>query len=279
MNASLRFVLIFAVWAVSASAIARASEPIELPVWSGVAPGSEGRTEKETWEERGKNGVVNRAVRQVHAPAISVYLPEPTKTTGVAVLIAPGGGYEHVTIDLEGHDVARWLATQGVAGIVLKYRLPKTPGNIYTADHALADAVEALKVVRTHAAEWKIDPAKLGMMGFSAGGNLTALAGTKPPKAERPAFLAPIYPQIPETLAPVPADVGPTFIVQATDDALGTDNSIRFYTWVRAQKAPAEMHLFAKGGHGFGMGRPGTPAAEWPKLFIAWLGTTGFMAK
>ena len=182
----------FACGLLSVASLIRAADPIELPVWSGVAPGSEGRNEKETWEERGKNGVINRAVRQVHAPTISVYLPETAKNTGVAVLIAPGGGYEHVTIDLEGHDVARWLATQGVAGIVLKYRLPKTPGDVYTPDHALADAVEALKVIRTHAAEWKIDSAKLGMMGFSAGGNLTALAGTKPAKAERPAFLAPI---------------------------------------------------------------------------------------
>lgn len=259
---------------------ARAADPyFELPIWPGIAPGSEGRTEKETWEERGKNGVVNRAVRQIHTPTIFLYLPAKTKATGVAVLIAPGGGYEHVTIDLEGHDVARWLVSQGVAAAVLKYRLPKTPGNVYTADHALADAVEALKVMRAHAAEWQIDPAKLGMLGFSAGGNLTALAGTKPPKEARPAFLAPIYPSIPENLAPVPSDVAPTFIVQATDDALGTDNSIRFYTWVRAQKAPAEVHLFAKGGHGFGLGRAGTPAAEWPKLFIAWLETTGFIAK
>jgi acetyl esterase/lipase len=277
MNPLPRLLILFAIWA--APALAHAGDPIELPVWPGIPPGSEGRTEKETWEERGKNGVVNRAVRQVHAPTISVYLPEKAKATGVAVLIAPGGGYEHVTIDLEGHDVARWLATQGVAAAVLKYRLPGTPGKVYTADHALADAVEALKLVRSHAAEWGINPAKLGMMGFSAGGNLTALAGTKPPKEARPAFLAPIYPSIPESLAPVPADVAPTFIVQATDDRLGTDNSIRFYTWVREQKVPAEMHLFAKGGHGFGLGQAGTPAAEWPKLFIAWLGATGFIAQ
>jgi endo-1,4-beta-xylanase len=256
--------------------IARAAEPLEMPVWPGIAPGSEGRNEKEIWEERGKDGVVDRAVRQVHVPTITVHRADKSVANGVAVLIAPGGGYDHVTIDKEGHDVARWLATQGITGIVLKYRLPKTPGNVYTVDQPLADAVQALELVRAHAAEWGIDPAKLGMMGFSAGGNLTALAGTKPPKAARPAFLAPIYAQIPLSLAPLPADIAPTFIAQAVDD--NTDDSIRMYTWVRALKVPVEMHLFAKGGHGFGLGKKGTPTTEWPKLFTGWLTATGFVA-
>jgi endo-1,4-beta-xylanase len=263
---------VVAVLAFLVSFAARAANPIELPIWPGVAPGSEGHNEKEVWEERGKNGVVNRAVRQVHVPTISAVLPEKAQSTGVAVLIAPGGSYDHVTIDLEGFDIARWLATQGIAGIVLKYRLPQTPGKIYTIDHAIADAVQALKVVREHAAEWNIDPAKIGMMGFSAGGNLTALTGTKPPKAERPAFLAPIYPfNITESFGPVPDDVAPIFLAQASDDRFGPENAMRLYTWVHAKRVPAELHLFASGGHGFGLGRPGTPAAEWPKLFVAWL--------
>ncbi|HVS51049.1 MAG TPA: alpha/beta hydrolase [Opitutaceae bacterium] len=254
------------------SLVARAATPIELPVWPGIAPGSEGHNEKEVWEERGKNGVVNRAVRQVHTPTLSVVLPEKTNATGAAILIAPGGSYDHVTIDLEGFDVARWLAAQGIAGIVLKYRLPQMPEKIYTIDDTLADAVQALKVVRAHAAEWGIDPAKVGMMGFSAGGNLTALAGTKPPKEDRPAFLAPIYPfNITDSFGPVPDDVAPIFLAQASDDRFGPENAIRLYTWAHAKRAPAELHLFASGGHGFGLGRPGTPAAEWPTLFLAWL--------
>lgn len=261
------------------SLAARAATPIELPVWPGVAPGSEGRTEKEIWQERGKDGVVNRAVRQVHTPTLTVFLPEKKTAPAVAVLIAPGGSFEHVTIDLEGFDVARWLATQGIAAIVLKYRLPETPGKIYTIEHPLADAVAGLKVIRQHATEWNIDPAKVGMMGFSVGANLTALVGTRPPKAERPAFLAPIYPSdIPESYGPAPADVAPTFLVQANDDPFGTDNSLRFYTWVRAQKVPVELHLFAHGRHGFGLGRPGTEAADWPRLFVNWLSATGILS-
>ena len=254
-----------------------AAAPVEIPVWSGVAPGSEGMTAPEKWEERGKNGVVNRAVRQVHQPTLTVYLPEKSAATGVAVLIAPGGGYEHVTIDLEGHEIARMLVTHGVAGIVLKYRLPKTPGTNYTADTTLADALEGLKVVRAHATEWGLDPAKVGLMGFSAGGNLAAVAGTKPPPEARPSFLALMYPVVPESLAPIPADTPPAFIVQAYDDMLGTENAQRFYQWMRANKRPAEMHLFAKGGHGFGLGRPGSPTTVWPQLFVTWLGTSGFI--
>ena len=257
---------------------ARGAAPFELPVWSGVAPGSEGRHEPEKWEERVKNGVTDRAVRQVHQPTITIYLPEKAKATGVAVLLAPGGGYEHVTIDKEGHDVARWLVTQGVAGIVLKYRLPRTPGNVYTDDTALADAIEALKLVRQHASEWGIERQKLGMMGFSAGGNLAARAGTRGDAATRPSFLALIYPSVPEGIgASVPADVAPTFIVQAHDDMLGTENSIRFYQWVKARKVVAELHLFANGGHGFGLGKPGTATTHWPALFRDWLAATGFL--
>ena len=256
---------------------ARAAAPIELPIWSGVAPGSEGTHEAERWEERGKNGVVDRAVRQVHQPTITVYLPEKNLATGVAVLLAPGGGYEHVTIDKEGHDVARWLVTQGVAGIVLKYRLPKTPGTNYTTDTTLADALEALKVIRAHATEWGLDRAKVGLMGFSAGGNLAALAGTKPSPEARPSFLGLMYPAIPENFGPIPADVPPAFIVQANDDMLGTENAQRFYQWMRAKKLSAELHLFAKGGHGFGLGKPGSPTTAWPQLFATWLATSGFV--
>jgi acetyl esterase/lipase len=252
----------------------RAAEPLELPVWAGEPPGTPAKHEEEKWEERGKAGVINRAVRQVHRPTIGVYLPDKMRATGVAVLIAPGGGYEHVTIDLEGNDVARWLAEQGIAGIVLKYRLPKTPGEIYTTDTALADAREALKLVRSRAREWRIDPAKVGMMGFSAGGNLAALAGTKLPATARPAFLALMYTPIAADFGVIPADTPSAFIVQADNDPLGTEGSVRFYQGLRANKTPAELHLFADGGHGFGLGKAGSPAANWPRLFREWLVVT-----
>ncbi len=272
MNALPRVLLCVAALGFS---LVRAAESIELPVWDGVPPGSEKATEKETWEERGKDGVPNRAVRQVHRPTIAVFLPEPAKATGLGVLIAPGGGNEHVTIDLEGYEVARWLAAQGIAGIVLKYRLSATPGGIYTAEHPLADARQALKLVRTRAREWGIEPAKLGMMGFSAGGMLTIRAGTALAKEERPAFLASIYGGAPADMETLPADLAPLFLVHANNDR--AENSLKLYTMARAAKVSAELHLFPSGGHGFGLGKPGTPPAAWPHLFKAWLTTGGFL--
>lgn len=266
-----------AAWCALACAMLRAAEPVELPIWNGVAPGSEGMTGEEKWQERGRNGVVDRAVREVSRPTIMVHLPDKSRATGVALLIAPGGGYDHVTMDKEGNDIARWFVTQGIAGIVLKYRMPRAP---FTMATSVGDAVEALKVVRAHAVEWGIDPAKVGMLGFSAGAHLTAFVGTRPPKEARPAFLALLYPFQMATpdFESVPADTPISFIAQANDDGFGTENALRFYTISRAQKISAELHLFAKGGHGFGLGRPGTPAAEWPRLLCAWLTQNGILA-
>lgn len=269
--------LLIAAFAFSLVSLVRAAEPIELPVWTGTPPGSEGSHPAEKVEERGKNGVVDRAIREVHTPTLTVYLPEKGAASGVAVVLAPGGGYEHVTIDKEGHDVARMLVTHGIAGIVLKYRLPHTPGAKYTTDTALADAVQSLKIVRAHASEWGIDPAKVGFMGFSAGGNMAALVGTKPAKEDRPDFLGLMYPVVGADFGAIPVDTPPAFIVQADDDMLGTENAMRFYTWERAHKIAADLHLFTKGGHGFGLGKPGTATVQWPALFVSWLEVTKFL--
>jgi endo-1,4-beta-xylanase len=249
--------------------------PVEMAVWPGIAPGSENVTAPETSEERGKNGVVDRALRQVSKPTITLYLPDKSVATGAALLIAPGGAFEHVTIDREGNDIARWLVTQGIAGIVLKYRLPHTPGQSYTVDTAMADAMQALRDIRDRASEWGIDPARLGMIGFSAGGNLTALAAAWPDAAQRPAYVGLIYPLIPKNFGGVPANAPRAFLVQADDDMLGTENALRFYQAERAQKIPAELHFFPNGGHGFSLGRPGTTTVAWPKLFRDWLASIG----
>jgi acetyl esterase/lipase len=254
--------------------LARAADPEELPIWPGVPPGSEGYTAKETVQQRGKNGAMDRALRQISVPTITVYLPEKGTANGISLLLAPGGGYEHLTIDNEGNAIARRFVAQGFACMVLKYRLPHQP---FTKEDSLADAVQAIKLIRAHAQDWHIDPAKVGMVGFSAGGNLAALAGTKPAKADRPAFLGLMYPVVEPGFGPVPADVPPTFIMQAIDTSIGPDNSVRFYQWVVALKVPVELHLFTKGGHGFGLGKPGSSAAEWPELFVKWLTATKFI--
>jgi len=248
-----------------------------LPVWAGVAPGSEGQTGAEHWEERGKNGVLDRAVSVVHRPALTVYLPPQGTATGVGILIAPGGGYEKVVIDKEGYAVARWCAAHGIVGVVLKYRLAATKDAHYTPNTALLDARQALKDVRAHAAEWGIAPGKLGMAGFSAGGNLTARAGTQLPVAERPAFLVLMYASVPKDFGPVPADTPPTFIAQADDDQIGVENSVRFYEAARANHLSPELHLFVHGKHGFGLGTGKGPVEEWPGLFLRWLISAGFL--
>src|SRR5262249_42150453 len=138
-------------------------------------------------------------------------------------------------------------------------------------DTPLADATEALKLVRKRAGEWGIDSAKVGFMGFSAGGNLAALAGTRLAKEARPTFLALMYPGIPENFGEIPEDLAPTFVLAANDDKMGSESSLRFAQWARAKKLPVELHLFAKGGHGFGMGKKELPVSGWPMLFTAWL--------
>ena len=254
-----------------------AAAPLEIPVWPGVAPGSADDHQPEQWVERGTNGVVDRAVSHVSRPTITVYLPDRASATGLAILIAPGGGYNHLAIDKEGYEVGHWLSTQGIAGIVLKYRLPDTPGQPYTKAVAIADATQALKVIRARSAEWGIEPARVGMMGFSAGGNLAAIIGTTLPPAARPAFLVLLYPGIPADFGNLPADVPPTFIAQADDDIIGTENSLRLYTWMRARQLPVELHLFSRGGHGFGLGPPGSQVAGWKELFRTWLIGNGFL--
>src|SRR5207244_6724573 len=140
--------------------------PPVVNLWPGDAPGSKpvaATDSAEIWVERGK-GIADRAVSNVHQPALTVYLPEERTATGAAVVIAPGGGFSHVTIDKEGHDVAKWLNRIGVAGFVLKYRLPKTKGANYTIDTALEDTQRAVRLVRSRAKEWDLDPTRIGVM-------------------------------------------------------------------------------------------------------------------
>ena len=159
----------------------------EFPVWPGVAPGSEGRANEEV--------VVNERVQKTHQPTLTAHLPPAELATGAAVIVAPGGGYHHLAINKEGHQVAQWLATLGVAAFVLKYRLGPGDGRDEAAQsESLADALQSLRLLRERAEEWGVDPGKIGLMGFSAGAHLAinvVLNAATP--AERPDFIAPIY--------------------------------------------------------------------------------------
>jgi endo-1,4-beta-xylanase len=247
--------------------------------------------EKEVWVERGKNGVTDRAVSRVYDPTITVYLPEKAKANGASIVICPGGGFVHLAIDKEGHDVARWLNTLGVAGVVLKYRLPKTEGANFTIDMALADAQRAIRIVRSRAAEWNLDPARVGMMGFSAGGALTAMAGTRfdagnasaadPVEREssRPGFLVLGYAGGGSSEANVTKDTPPAFLVHADDDRVPSERSAAFYIALKKAGVPAELHICAKGGHGYGIIDNHLPISGWPRRLEEWMSERGYLRK
>jgi acetyl esterase/lipase len=234
-------------------------------------------------EDRGKDGVVDRAVSNVSKPSLTVYLAPKEKANGTAIVICPGGGYERLAIDKEGHEVARWLNSLGVAGIVLKYRLPgkdnmkaaKGPDfhqATEAARVAIEDGEDAMRVVRANAGRWKLRPNAIGMMGFSAGGNLAAFMGMVPGAKTRPDFLVLVYPAIPQGLE-VNASTPRTFLAHADDDKLDAgENSVRFYLALKKAKVPAELHVYASGGHGFALRKKGkAPVGAWSDALAAWL--------
>jgi len=232
-------------------------------------------------QERGKGGVVDRSISNVSQPSITVYLPAREHATSAAIVICPGGGYQHLAIDKEGHDVAHWLNSIGIAGIVLKYRLPGSMRGASQTDlnqvsekiHvALEDAEAAMRITRENAVKWHLKAGAIGMMGFSAGGHLAAMMGMLAPADARPNFLVLGYPAIPPSLA-VTASTPPTFLVAAGDDPTvnPAENAGRFFAALRAAKVPAELHIYSSGGHGFGIQKTGKTSATWPTALAAWL--------
>jgi len=259
-----------------------------LRLWNENIPYSNGIIGPEKITDQGH-------VQNIQDPTITVYLPDSSINTGAAVVICPGGGYWLLAIKHEGHDIAKWLNTIGVAGIVLKNRLPTSENITDTSEVALADAQRAVRMTRSNATEWGIDSAKIGIMGFSAGGHLASTAGThfdygQPESADpvqrmscRPDFMILMYPVISmsepfmhsgsaknliganpteeqklrfSNEKQVTADTPPTFLVHATDDkGVPVANSIVFYEALVANGVSAELHIYNSGGHGFGLGR------------------------
>jgi len=275
------------------------AQDLKLKVWPNGAPDSNGLTQPEELFE-------GKRVRNVSVAEMYVYLPKMGVNTGAAIVICPGGGYTMEAMDHEGYDMASWLASEGVAGIVLKYRLPYGHDQI-----PLEDAQRAIRIVREKASEWGINPSKIGIAGSSAGGHLASTAGTKfdlgnPDSTDptsklscRPNFMLLLYPVI--TLKEefthlgsrtnligqgnnwklvekysnelnVTSQTPPTFLVLTDDDnAVPPRNSVEFYLALKKFNVPAEMHIFKEGGHGFGMNKKNLPVDQWPNLFIQWM--------
>jgi acetyl esterase/lipase len=288
--------LIFSMLIITTSVLA---QDFTLKVWPNGAPNDNGMKEP----EEKYDGV---RVRNVSEAEMYVYLPEKSVNTGAAVVICPGGGYWIEAMDHEGFDIAKWLQSKGIAGIVLKYRLPYGHHEIPSGD-----ARQAMRIVRLNAEKWGINPSKIGIAGSSAGGHLASTAGTVFDKGNpaspvpeekmscRPDFMLLLYPVISfdESVGHmgsrknligegndwnlakkysnelnVTAETPPTFLILADDDkTVIPENSIRFYLALKKHNVPAEMHIFQEGAHGFGMTKKNLPVDQWPDLFYNWL--------
>jgi len=266
-----------------------------IPLYNGASPGSENWTYNEQEYTPGGTPLVY----DVSHPTLTAYLPDPSIATGTGVIICPGGGFYILSIRDEGTDVAKWLNQRGIAAFVLKYRtgqsLTTDPGkelweNLHKKDFnetikniiplSIADGRAAITYVRTHAAEYNLSPSRIGIIGFSAGGTVTAASGFNYTADDRPDFVAPIYPYVPPEIqgAAVATDEPPFFIVAATDDELSlAPHSVDLYSKLLASKHSAELHLYVKGGHGFGMKKQNIPTDTWIDRFGDWLGEQGFL--
>jgi len=229
----------------------------EVLLWPDGAPGSEGKTGQEVVEAPNPaHGYLK--VTNVHKPSVTVFLPPAEKATGAAVIIAPGGGHQFLNFDQEGTYVAEYLNTIGVAGFVLKYRLAREAGSTYKIEeHALADMQRAIRLVRSRSEEWHVNPARVGIMGFSAGGEVAALAATRfpagDPESARPDFAALIYPGIRADTYAIPANMPPTFLLCADNDRGPSTALSVLYPKLKAANIQTEVHVYALGGHGFGI--------------------------
>ena len=294
--------LIFSLFMFTAFGTARAQTRVwppspghaEVPLWPKVPPDAQ-PVPKAEYVETTKETVAGKPyvwVSNITRPTLTVYSPKG-KNTGAAVVVFPGGGYEVLAIDLEGTEVCDWLNSAGITCLLVKYRVPDS-GPYPKSSAALQDAQRAMGMARSHAAEWHIDPHRIGVLGFSAGGHLSAALSTHfeqrlydpvDPADQvscRPDFAVIVYPgylaMAEQNFAANPEihvteKTPPTFLVQAEDDSVHVENSTVYFLELKNAKVPAELHLYANGGHGYGLRRTELPITEWPKLVETWLRT------
>jgi acetyl esterase/lipase len=283
----------------------------QIPIWPGAVPDARPFTGPETLKNTGSTSLVGGRswtyINNVSQPTMTVYSPKG-RNTGVAVVVFPGGGYQILAIDLEGTEVCDWLTSKGITCVLLKYRVPgegKLPksGAYPNSPEALEDAQRTVGLVRFHAAEWHADPHKIGVLGFSAGGHMVAAMSVHfdhrlypavdaaDKESCRPDFAVALYPGHlsladnsfalnPDIRTHITRQTPPTFLLQNEDDNVDrVEDSLSYYAALKKAGVPVEMHLYAQGGHAFGLRRTKFPATAWPQLVEAWLGTIGMTSE
>lgn len=283
-----------------AAALVASEQPQTINLWPATPPDETRKLppERDTTGPDGRLVAGRRVMRigNVTTPQIMVYPAKPEHSTGAAVVICPGGGHHILAWDLEGTEVAEWLNSIGVTAIVLKYRVPfRHPDRRYLS--AVQDAQRAMSIVRSRAREWQVDPQRIGILGFSAGGETAALTAIFQKRLYenvdntdqtpfRPDFGLLIYSGglVPRTGSKlhehvrVTAETTPMFLVHAFDDGVTVHNSLALTAALKDAKVPTELHVFASGGHGYGLRETDAPVTKWPKLAEAWLHQSGFLS-
>lgn len=276
-------------------------EPVKL--WPKGAPQEKGGLPQEADQTKPTDNLIagKRLIRlgNVTDPTITVYKPPKEKDTGASVLVCPGGAYFILALDLEGTEVCEWLSTIGVTGILLKYRVPRRPDR---EPHAapLEDAQRAMGLIRANAKEWQLDPKRVGVLGFSAGGHLAAALSTNYAKRNyervdaaddlscRPDFAVIVYPgylvakeggpALAKELT-VDANTPQTFLVQAQDDGVPVESAVYYWLALKKAKVPSELHIFPTGGHGYGLRKTNEPVTHWADLAGKWFEARGLLKR
>lgn len=291
-------------YAIAATVMAQSASSVEpsppIAIWPKTAPGENGDIGPEAEvEATRKDERKTTRITNITSPTLTMFRPTSEKNTGTAIIVCPGGGYSYVVADKEGSEVAEWLSSIGITGVLLKYRVPVRKDRP-RHEPPLQDAQRAVSLLRHRATEFGIDPARIGIMGFSAGGHVAACASTNfatrtyeaiddsDKQSCRPDFSMLIYPAYltlkdegdklaPEV--PVSSKTPPTFLMMTQDDGVRVESALFYYLALKQAKVPAELHLYPSGGHGYGLRLEGHTAASWPRRAEDWLRAGGWLAK